>query len=370
MSLPNPAISCAGMPPLNPDAQPLSHFEFWPSWAFYAPVWAWVAVLAVRYRGIRLPLLANPGFPAGGLVGEEKSRTFLQLRGSAGNLVPKWIAVRKGGRCVESQIAAVSAALARSGIDFPLVAKPDIGCRGAGVRPIADSKDLRRYLSDFPDRETVILQQMVVSIGEAGVFYVREPGARHGRIISLTLKYFPHVVGDGRRTLRELIDADPRAGRIAEIYLNRFAGELDEIVAAGQSKRLIFSGSHSKGAIFKNGNAWITESMRARFDKIADSIEGFHFGRFDIRFADFEAFRAGRDFAIIEINGAGAESTHIWDSETRLFEAWRALFVQFGLLFKIGAANRARRFRPESWRLFLRRWLRERRLRDRYPSTE
>ena len=370
MSRHDPAISCANMPLLDPAAPSLSYFEFWPAWAFYAPVWVWIAALAIRHGGIRLPLLANPGFPASGLVGEEKSSIFPRIRGEASRLVPPWIAVKRARATSALQSLAVEAALARQNLRFPLVAKPDIGCRGAGVRPIRDSKALCQYLAEFPDDETLILQQMVDVVGEAGVFYVREPGERQGRIISLTLKYFPHIVGDGQRTVRELILADPRAGRIARVYLDRFASEADEVLPQGETRRLVFSGSHSKGAIFKNGNAWITEAMRARFDAIADGIDGFHFGRFDIRFADFDAFRAGRDFAIIEVNGAGAESTHIWDSATSLLSAWRALFLQFRLLFRIGAMNRRRGAKTESWRVFLRRWQHERTLRDRYPATK
>lgn len=358
------------MPPLDPAAPALSWFEFWPGWAFYAPIWAAAAMLAVRHCGIRLPLLANPGFQASGLVGEQKSRIFPQLRGAHSRAIPKWIAVRRADGGIEAQTLAIDAALERHGIGFPLVAKPDIGCRGAGVRPIDDKMALQRYLADFPAGETFILQHMVDVIGEAGVFYVREPGARRGRIISLTLKYFPHVVGDGERNLRELILADPRAGQVAHLYLSRFAGDLDQVLPLGQAQRLVFSGSHSKGAIFKNGNDWITDAMTARFDAIADGLDGFHFGRFDVRFADFDAFRAGRDFAIIEINGAGAESTHIWDSKTGLIEAWSALIAQMKWLFRIGAMNRTRGFRPEAWGTFVRRWLRERQLRGRYPSTE
>lgn len=370
MSRPDPAIRCAGMPPLDPAAPALSRFEFWPGWAFYAPIWAAAVMLAVRHRGIRLPLLANPGFQASGLVGEQKSLIFPQLRGEHSRAIPKWIAVRHTGCSIEAQTIAIEAALERRELAFPLVAKPDIGCRGAGVRPVADRAALRRYLADFPAGETFILQQMVDVIGEAGVFYVREPGTRRGRIISLTLKYFPHVVGDGQRSLRELILADPRAGQVAHLYLSRFASDLDAVLPPGDVKRLVFSGSHSKGAIFKNGNRWITEAMCERFDAIADGLDGFHFGRFDVRFADFEAFCAGCDFSIIEINGAGAESTHIWDSTTGLFEAWRALIAQLQLLFRIGAINRSRGFQPEGWRTFVQRWRRERQLRDRYPSTE
>jgi hypothetical protein len=176
-------------------------------------------------------------------------------------------------------------------------------------------------------------------------------------------------VGDGRSTLRQLILADSRAGLVPQLYLGRFGDDLDSIVPMGESRRLVFSGSHSKGAIFRNGNDYVTEAMRARFDAIADAIDGFHFGRFDVRFADIAAFQRGEDFAIIEYNGAGAEMTHIWDSRTTLLGAWSALFHQFSMLFKVGAANRKRGVRPESWRSFFRHWRREKSLVKRYPVT-
>ena len=363
-------VSVASMPTIEDDGPPVSFFEFWPAWLFYAPVWVWIGVLMVRHGGVRLPLLANPRFPAGGLVGEEKSRLFNLLSAPAIKHLPEWILVTRWASGARHQVPLIEGRMRAAGFSYPVVAKPDIGCRGAGVRPIRDRADMIRYLADFPMWERIIVQRMVDVEGEAGVFYVREPGARRGNIVSLTLKYFPCVMGDGRSTLRELILADRRAGRVPHLYLKRFDMELDEIVPMGVAKRLIFSGSHSKGAIFRNGNRYITEAMRKRFDEIADSIGEFHFGRFDVRFADFEAFRRGEDFSIIEYNGAGAEATHIWDSRTRLIDAWRALFAQFSILFRIGAANRKRGFRPESWRSFFDRWLREKSLVGRYPLTE
>ncbi|MGI4878788.1 MAG: hypothetical protein ACRYG4_15015 [Janthinobacterium lividum] len=70
------------MPVLAP-APVVSFFEFWPGWLFYLPVWLWVAWLSLRHRGIRLPLVANPLFPAGGLFGEVKSDILDQLGGDA-----------------------------------------------------------------------------------------------------------------------------------------------------------------------------------------------------------------------------------------------------------------------------------------------
>jgi hypothetical protein len=156
---------------------------------------------------------------------------------------------------------------------------------------------------------------------------------------------------------------------VPHLYLARFCDELGRVLMIGETRRLVFSGSHSKGAIFRNGNAHITKALCARFDAIADGIDGFHFGRFDVRFADFAAFQRGEDFAILEYNGAGAEMTHIWDSRTTLVEAWLTLCGQFSLLFRIGAANRKRGVRPESWSEFFRQWRREKSLVNRYPVT-
>ncbi len=323
----------------------------------------------IRHCSIRLPLLANPGFPAGGLVGEQKSKLFAKFNGPERRLLPEYIVVTRSTDPAKMQWQPIIAQMSKAGLTHPLVAKPDIGCRGAGVQPIWSPADLLDYVAEFPEGASFLLQRMIEAEGEAGVFYIREPGEAQGRIISLTLKYFPSVIGNGHATLRQLILDDPRAGKVPHLYFGRFNGELDDILAMGEAKRLVFSGSHSKGAIFRNGNAFITEAMCARFDAIADGIEGFHFGRFDVRFGDFEAFRRGEDFAIIEYNGAGAEVTHIWDSRTTIIEAWRDLCGQFTILFRIGAANRKRGARPEGWRSFFRQWRREKYLVSRYPVT-
>jgi hypothetical protein len=178
------------------------------------------------------------------------------------------------------------------------------------------------------------------------------------------------VVGDGQRSLRALIAADPRAGRLQHLYLQRHAARLDGVPAAGAAVRLAFAGSHSRGAIFRNGTHLVTPAMEARFDAIAQALPEFHFGRFDVRFERFADLQAGLGFTILEVNGAGAESTHIWDRRTGLLQAWRDLMRQYRWLFEIGAANRARGFRPLTVRQFLRVWQHERTLTPHYPPTD
>jgi hypothetical protein len=358
-----------GMPPLDETGSPLSFFEFWPMWAFYPPVMLYAAWLMLRHRGVLLPTAANPHFPGGGFYGESKAQILAMAREHLGDWVAPFIALKRRG-AASRQLPQVLAALTQANLALPVVAKPDLGCRGAGVKLIRTAAALHAYLEAFPQGARFILQRLVPHEAEAGIFYCRRPGDTQGRIASITLKYFPHVQGDGARTLRELIHADPRAGRLAHLYLHRHAKRLDQVPAAGQAVRLAFAGSHSRGAIFRNGTHLVTPAMQARFEQLARQLPEFHFGRFDIRFEDIAALQRGERFTILEINGAGAESTHIWDRRTTLVAAWRDLMRQYKWLFEIGAANRKRGFEPMRWADFVAAYRREKALTPRYPATD
>ncbi len=357
------------LPPLGPGRRVLSPFEFWPPSLFYLPVVLQWACLAVRYRSLTLPTLANPAMEAGGLCGESKTRMFAGLGVDARRWFAPFVSLRTSGDPGRDR-AAAEAALAEAGLGLPLVAKPDIGCQGAGVQVIRGAHDLARYLQAFPQGETLLLQQLVAEPGEAGVFYVRRPGDASGRIFSMTLKYFPRVIGDGISTVEQLVRRDPRAGRISRIYLPRLAARLAEVPAAGEAVPLVFAGNHCKGAIFRDGAAYVTPAIVRRFDEIARAIPEFHFGRFDVRFASLAALQRGEGFRIIEVNGAGSEAIHIWDRDTGLWSAWRTLLRQFGLLFEIGHCNRARGYRPMKLRDLLDLYRRQQALLGRYPVTE
>jgi hypothetical protein len=375
---PAPALGRAprpheGMPPLDQDGPPLSFFEFWPMWAFYPPIVLWALWQMLRWRGVLLPTVANPSFPGGGFYGESKAEILSMARQHIADWVAPFVAIDRPiapGGDIAAEAAQALETLAAAGLALPVVAKPDLGCRGVGVKVIRSEQALRDYLAAFPAGARLLLQRLVDFEGEAGIFWVRRPGEARGRIVSITLKYFPYVIGDGRRTLRELILDDPRAGKLSHLYLRRHVARLDAVPAAGDAIRLAFAGSHSRGAIFRNGTALVTPQMEARFEALARALPEFHFGRFDIRFRDFEAVRAGRDFTIVEVNGAGAESTHIWDRRTGLVEAWRALMRQYAWLFEIGHANRRRGFRPMRFSAFVAAWRREKTLTPLYPPTD
>jgi hypothetical protein len=346
-----------------------STFERWPDGVFYAPIFLYWFWLAARYRSLTLPTVANLHPALTGFLGESKAEA-LDLLGAAGRArAAPWAVFDSAAEPAES-LARARAAIAQAGLSYPLVIKPDVGQNGNGVKVLAEEEPLRRYLERFPARTRLIVQKYIEQEGEAGVFYVRRPGEERGRIASLTLKYFPRVVGDGARTLRELIEADPRARKIKRLYFKRHGARLAEVVPAGVSLRLLSVGNHCKGALFKDGAREITPAMEAAFDRIAREIPGFYFGRFDVRFGALADLKRGEDFSIIEVNGADAEMTHIWDARATLLGAWRDQFRQFRTAFEIGAANRARGHRPATPAEFIRAWRRNRRLFSSYPCEE
>lgn len=349
----------------------VSSFEFMHPWLFYLPVamnWLW---LALRHRGLMLPMAANPTIYSAGFVLESKSKV-LEL--FPPDLSERWVGtyvVVPPADSVDARFASAKRLAEAKGLAYPLVAKPDIGLRGTGVRRVFDDDGLRAYLASFPLRMAMILQELIDLPVECGVLYVRYPEEEHGRIVSLTTKDFPFVVGDGKRTLRTLILAHPRARLVPKIYFDRQTPEaLASVVPEGERRILVFAGNHCRGTIFHNGNHLVTPAMTAAFDAISRRIPGFHYGRFDVRCESHDALREGRGFRIIELNGAGAESTHIWDVHTTLRQAYATLFDQTRMLFEIGSRNRRAGHRPIRLRQVVRDALTMRRLARLYPPTE
>ena len=184
------------------------------------------------------------------------------------------------------------------------------------------------------------------------------------------MKYLSYDHGDGQSRLKELIENDRRAGPLKHIYLPRHKERLNLVLAPGEPFRIAFAGSHSRGTIFRNGNAFITEDMTDAFDHIAKDVKEFYFGRFDVRFPSISDLQAGRNFTIVEINGAGAEATHIWDRKTSLSDAYRALMDQYAAMWEIGAMNARRGYKPAPLLDFFRAYRDEVKLWATYPLTE
>jgi hypothetical protein len=221
---------------------------------------------------------------------------------------------------------------------WPLIFKPDVGQRGAGVRLIDSLMEARQYLAENPF--AIVVQPYHPGPFEAGIFYYRHPDQPRGRIFSITDKQFPILTGDGNSTIEKLIWRHRRCRMQAKTFLARHEEARDRVLANGEAFRLAIAGNHCQGTLFADGAHLITPELEQAIDTVAQSFSGFYFGRFDIRYADIDQLKSGERFTIIELNGVTSESTNLYDPSWSILRAYRTLFQQWSILFRIGAMNR------------------------------
>jgi hypothetical protein len=289
---------------------------------------------------------------SGGIVGESKIAILDELDATSPEFAAQ--AHLLHGSSAMEKVAHLEELCRTGRMEYPFVLKPDVGQRGVGVKLIRNREQAAEYL-----RQTsapLIAQRYAPGPKEVGVFYYRFPGEARGRIFAITEKIFPTLVGDGVNTIEELIWRDARCRLIAGTYLRRLGDRRVEVPSAGESVRLVEAGNHAQGCIFRDGAHLWSEGLEQRIDVISRQLNGFFIGRYDIRYANAEDLRSGREFQIVELNGAASEATSVYDARNSLWAAYLAFFRQWRLVFEIGAANRRLGSKPTATSLLLRRW--------------
>ncbi|MDB6164310.1 MAG: hypothetical protein JWL98_1742 [Xanthomonadaceae bacterium] len=346
-------------------ARKVGRFEQLPKWLNVIPMvlqWLW---LGAKYGSLALPSSANPGITAGGLVGEGKREYFDAMGALARAMTADFIAVdnREGLHAAE-----VMMRMRDADLDFPVVAKPDIGWCGYGVRLLQKHDDLADYVARFPTGETFLLQRYLPDPGEAGLFYMREPDEAAGRLIGVLLRHYPSVTGNGADTIEVLISRDARLRRATANPLHECRYDPRRIPATGEVVRLSTVASTRVGGAYEDGSAHATPALVARVNAIANDMGEFLAGRFDVRYRTLEELKAG-DFTIMEVNGAGSEAVHAWDPRYSIRQVYGIVFAKQRLLFRISAANRRRGRRPVGIWTLASLYLRQQRAIRRYPPS-
>jgi membrane protein DedA with SNARE-associated domain len=344
----------------------LRHWEFWPAWMFYPPVVLYCLWLGLKYRTLIAPTLANPGIFAGGIVGESKIATLRDMVANSPEFTAE-AAVLAGGTLAE-RTKSLEAIRRRLQFSLPFILKPDVGQRGAGVKLIRSDEQAEVYLNQTS--APLLVQRYAPGPFEIGVFYYKFPNETQGHIFAITEKIFPSLTGDGQSTVAELIWKDKRARFMAKKYLGRLKGRENEVLATGEQLKLVEAGNHAEGCIFRDGMHLLTPALAARIDEISQKLSGFYVGRYDIRFSSIDDLKEGRNFKIVELNGAASEATSIYDARNSLLSAYRTLFRQWDLVFAIGVANRKRGAVPVSVNLLWREWRKYVRISATYPAAD
>ncbi|MEL7001971.1 MAG: hypothetical protein AAFN93_04455 [Bacteroidota bacterium] len=307
----------------------LRSWEYWPFNVVYLPIYFYWFWLSIKARSFLFFSSSNPGIENAGMLGESKIKILDNIKPE---LKPLTIFCKYGESYEDVELK-----LKESELEFPIIAKPDIGERGWNVEKINNEKELRAYISEIP--VDYLIQEYLDLPIEMGIFYYRYPKDHQGQVSSITIKEMLSVEGDGKSTLKELILNYDRAKLQWHVLKEIYADSLGQILKKGEKKELVTIGNHSRGTKFLNGNHLINDNLHKTFDEISKGIPGFFFGRYDLRVASNEGLTKGQ-IKIMELNGAGSEPSHIYHPGFSFFEAQKVLFHHWRALYKISKQNK------------------------------
>jgi hypothetical protein len=225
---------------------------------------------------------------------------------------------------------------------FPLIAKPDIGLRGSAVKKIATLEALQTYHNKASF--DYLLQDVIPYVNEVGIFYVRFPYEKHGRITGIVAKEFLIIEGDGISTMEQLLKQNPRYEMQLKALQKEFGNQLMTVLAKGEKHNLVPYGNHARGAKFLDYSHLITPELTQVIDKMCLQIPEFYFGRMDLMYNTWQELEQGKNFSIVELNGSASEPTHIYDPKHSLFFAWAVLTKHISYMFEISVENHKRGF--------------------------
>ncbi len=306
-----------------------TRYEFWPIWLFYFPVIFYWMYLAIRSRSVTYFTAANPGIELGGFCGESKINILNKI---TPEYLPVTLFFQK-----DTSFENCLDVLSQHHVLFPVICKPNVGERGNDVEKIENAGQLKSYLDersfDF------IIQEYIDYEVELGILYFRYPDGSKTGITSIVKKEFLSVTGDDVSTISELIAQNTRGRFQAEKLKLKLGAGINTILPAGKKMLLEPIGNHCRGTKFLNGNDLINTQLVYVFDNISKNMEGFYFGRFDLRVKSLDDLYNGKNIRIMEVNGTTSEPAHIYDPNHKLLSAYGAICHNMKLVSIIARQN-------------------------------
>jgi hypothetical protein len=307
-------------------------WEYWPVWLVYFPVGFYFLYLSIKARSFFFFSASNPTIENGGMFFSSKWKIF--------QLVPK--EYYPATIFVESneKISSIKLRMQESGIVFPVIAKPDRGERGWGVKKIENIAELENYRKAM--HITFLVQSYINYPIEISVFYYRHPLEQKGIVTSVTYKKLLTITGDGFSTIDKLILDNDRCFLQYDKLKKQHQIDFAKILNIGEQQVLVPYGNHVLGATFFNYNHIIDEQLTATIDNISKRIDGLYFGRYDLRCKSIEDLKKGINFYILEINGTAAEPAHIYEPGYSFFRAQLQIAKHFKMMYEAAIENKKR----------------------------
>lgn len=246
------------------------------------------------------------------------------------------------------EVADVLVRMKDEGMGFPVFCKPDKGERAALVRRVVSREELAVYLEEFPDHNSLIVQAPAGGRWgeryEYGVQVVRNPDSGVLEITSAELKSVPWVVGDGQKTVEELVCGllDLTDAQRENVLNDLSVDEKNLVLSDGEKKNVVHAASVSRGTkMVTLDYDFAGGDLERALCGVLAGIDNFSSGRFDLVSYSDEGLRAG-DFEIIECNAGAAIPLQVYRTDLEIDEVYGILFAHFFRLKKNSLINRAK----------------------------
>ncbi len=307
----------------------LLHWEYWPFAVVYSPIYIFWLLLGIRNKSFFFFNAANPSIKNGGFLMESKKEIYDLLPAA---YYPRTLLFKKNE--TPDNIAAL---VRENNFSYPLIGKPDIGMQGIAVKKLEHEADLADYANS--SKVDFLVQEFIHLENEVGIFYYRMPDEVQGRISGIVSKEFLTVTGDGVSSIEILLQRDPRFVLQIPFLKSNNPGLLQQVLSKGEIQLLVPYGNHARGAKFIDASHLITKELETTIDSICKQVNGFYYGRMDLRYNTWEELEAGKNISIIELNGAGSEPTHMYDPKHSVFFAWKEIIRHWKILADISRIN-------------------------------
>ena len=305
------------------------NWEYWNTNVIYFPIYFYWIYLSIRARSIGFFNASNPKIMNGGFALESKKEIY--------DLIPTQYYPETLFFKAHATLGNLRTTIENTAIKFPFIIKPDIGLQGLRVEKIYSWQSLEAYL--HKTNYDFLIQECIEYPLEIGVFYYRIPNELQGVISGIVNKEFLIVEGNGINTIQELIEQNPRFALQLVTLKKKYGDNLNEVLPESTKLNLMPYGNHVRGSKFTDVSYRISEKLTQTINDICLQIPDFYFGRLDIMFSSWEDLAQGKNFSIIELNGAGSEPTHIYDPKHSIFFAWKEIIKHYNILYKISTHN-------------------------------
>lgn len=303
---------------------------YWTARHFYWQSMYHYLMNGARFRSMTFFSACNPAIDLGGMLHDRKTDIY--------SLLPQHIVP---ATTIITSKSAAYAFIEKNNLNFPLIVKPNVGLKGFKVFKIGNENELNVFFedNDVNEREW-LLQEYLDHEKEFSVLFYRYPKEQKYGVSSFIEKTYPAVVGDGKQSLKTLIDQYNNPFLIKKDVYKRLSADLESIPEKGRKVILDFIGNYGRGAKFHSKMEFVSEEMSSMLSIQFHKADGLNFFRVDLKSNSIDEFIKGK-FKVLEINGMKSEPLHIYDAESTFIANSRIIKEHWTIIENITREQRA-----------------------------